>query len=68
MQGTKHFGIHYAAESDLDLAGFTDSNWEGDNINQKSTYGYVFMFGNGPIFCSRKNKDSISLSSIESEY
>ena len=31
VQGTKTHGIHYVAKYDLELVGFTDSNWEGDN-------------------------------------
>ena len=36
-------GIFYKAKSDLELIGFTDSDWEGDSIDRKSTSGYVFM-------------------------
>ena len=54
IQGTKNYGILYAADSELELVGYTDFDWEGDSIDQKSTYGYVFMFGCGPIFWSSK--------------
>ena len=47
--GTKHFGVHYAASSPLELVGFTDSDWDGDSIDIKSTSGYVFMLAHGPI-------------------
>ena len=50
MQGTRSYGIHYDAHSQLDLVGFTDSDWERDFVDQKSTSSYVFMFGGGPIF------------------
>ena len=36
-------GIFYKAKSDLDLVGFTDSDWVGDNIDRKYTSGYVFI-------------------------
>ena len=49
LQGTKTHGIHYVAQSSLELVGFTDSDWEGDNTDRKSTYGYVFMLTDGPI-------------------
>ena len=55
IQGTRTYGIHYAADFELELVGYTDSDWVGDSIDQNSTYGYVFMFGGGPIFCSNKN-------------
>ena len=33
IQGTKTYGIHYAADSELELVGYTDSNWVGDSID-----------------------------------
>ena len=55
MQGTRSYGIHYAADSELDLVGFTDFDWAGDSIDRNSTSGYVFMFGGGTISWSSKN-------------
>ena len=54
MQGTRTYGIHYVVDSELDLVGFTDSDWAGDSIDKKYTFGYVFMFVGGPICWSRK--------------
>ena len=34
VQGTRTHGIFYKAKSDLDLIGFTDSDREGDKIDQ----------------------------------
>ena len=55
-------------KSDLDLIGFTDSDWAGDNTNRKSTSGYVFMLAEGPIIWSSKKQSAIALSSTEAEY
>ena len=44
------YDIHYAAYSELELVGYTDSDWVGDSIDWNSTSEYVFMFGGGPIF------------------
>ena len=49
VQGTKYHGIHYVALSSLELVGFTDSDWEGENTNRKSNSGYVIMLADGPI-------------------
>ena len=57
IQGTRTYGIHYAADSELELVGYTDFEWVGDSIDRKSTFGYVFMFGGGPIFWSSKKQD-----------
>ena len=49
IQGTKTYDIHYVVDSELELVGYTDSDWVGDSIDWKSTSRYVFMFGGGPI-------------------
>ena len=67
-QGTRTYDIHYAADSELELVNYTDSDWVGDSIDQKSTSRYVFVFGGGPICWSRKKKAAIALSSAEAEY
>ena len=68
MQGTRTHGIHYVTKYDLELFGFTDFDWEGDNADRKSTPRYVFMLSYGMIICSCKMKSSISFSSIEEEH
>ena len=61
-------GIFYAAKYDLELVGFTDSDWEGGNTDKKSTLGYVFMLAKGPISWSSKKQSAMALSSTEAEY
>ena len=68
VQGTIDYGIHYDAGTQLDLKGFTDSDWEGDGNDRKSTSGFVFMIGSGPICWSSKKQAVLALSSAEAEY
>ena len=68
VQGTRTHGIFYKAKSDLDLIGFTDSDWESDNTDQNSTLGYVFMLAEGPISWSSKKQSAIAFSSTEAEF
>ena len=68
IQGTITFGIHYVLDSTLDLIGFIDSNWAGDNIDHKSTSGYSLSLGFGPICWLRKTKAAIALPSAEADY
>ena len=55
VQGTKHFGIHYATSSPLELVGFVDSDWVGDSIERNSTSCYILILSHGPI-CWSSNK------------
>jgi hypothetical protein len=68
VHGTITFGIHYARDSTLDLIGFIDFDWVGDNIDRKSTYGYSLSLSSRPICWSRKKQDAISLSSTNAKY
>jgi hypothetical protein len=43
------FGIHYSSGGTPLLVGFTDSDWANDPDDQKSTVGYVFSLGSGPV-------------------
>ena len=54
VQGTKTHGIHYVAQSSLELVGFTYFDWESDKTDRKSTSRYVFILAYGPISWSSK--------------
>ena len=49
IQGTIQFGIHYSIGGKSLLVGFTDLDWAGDPNDRKSTAGYVFSLGYGPV-------------------
>eukprot|EP00253_Pinus_taeda_P035139 PITA_35139 len=66
--GHHHFGIHYPAGTSLNLLGFTDSDWVGDNIDRKSTSGYSLSLGSGSICWSSKKQATIAFSSAEAKY
>ena len=68
VQGTRTHGIFYKAKFDIELVGFTDSDWTGDNIDQNYTLGYLFMLADGPINQSSKKQSVIALSSTQEDY
>jgi len=54
LQGTIGSGIlfpHGKADSELQLVGYSDSDWCGDRSDRKSTAGYIFFLGGAPISC-----------------
>ena len=67
-RGTIQFVIHYSIEETSLLIGFNDSDRVDDPDGWKSTSGYVFTLGFGPITWACKKKSAISLSSAEAEY
>eukprot|EP00253_Pinus_taeda_P020315 PITA_20315 len=46
----------------------TDFDWVGDPDDRKSTAGYIFTLGYGPITWACKKESDISLSSVEAKY
>ena len=50
------------------MVGFIDSYWAGDPDDRKSTVGYVFTLGSGPITWTCKKQSALALSSAEAEY
>jgi hypothetical protein len=65
VHGIVQFGIHYSSGGTLLLVGFTDSDWVNDPDDRKSTAGYVFNLGSGPVTWAYKKQQDISLSSVE---
>jgi hypothetical protein len=68
IQGTHRYEIHYAVGTSSDLIGYMDFDWVGDLDDHKSTSGYNFHLGSGPICWQSKKQHAIALSSTEVEY
>jgi hypothetical protein len=45
IRGTINYGLRYTASSDIQLHGFTDSDWAGSAEDRKSTSGMCFSLG-----------------------
>jgi hypothetical protein len=70
LKGTMSYGIMYKknAKGQLNLVGWSDSDYAGDLNDRKSTSGYVFMLGDGAISWSSKKQPIVTLSTTEAEY
>ena len=68
IRGTIQFGIHYSTGGKPLLVGFTDSDWTSNPDDRKSTVGYVFSLGSGPVTWACKKQQALSLSPVEAEY
>ena len=47
IKGTIDYGIKFTIAKNVDLVGFTDSDWAGSINYIKSTSSYAFTIGNG---------------------
>ncbi|XP_036347024.1 secreted RxLR effector protein 161-like [Rhagoletis pomonella] len=68
VRGTIQMGILYKSDTQLNLVGYSDADYAGDSATRRSTSGYVFSIGCGVISWASMRQQSVSTSSIESEY
>ena len=68
LKGTLDYDIKYTDASDVELIGYSDSDWAGNLDDRRSTTGYAFSIGSGVVSWSRKKQPTVSLSSTEAEY
>ena len=61
------YKIHYTLETPHIIV-YIDSDWSSDVDDRKSTSGFVFFLGSGPITWSCKKQHARALSSIEAMY
>ncbi|WVZ04159.1 hypothetical protein V8G54_024965 [Vigna mungo] len=71
LKGTIDYGIYFPKKTDVStniLNAWCDVDWSGDQVDRKSTYGYLFkLMGAHVSWCSRK-QSVVALSSCEAEY
>ncbi|MCO5579008.1 hypothetical protein L7F22_032859 [Adiantum nelumboides] len=52
----------------VQVHGYTDSDWAGSVSDRRSTYGYMFFFGSATVTWNSKKQPTIALLSTEVEY
>jgi hypothetical protein len=68
IHGTINYGLRYTASSDIQLHGFTYSNWAGSAEDKKSTSGMCFIFVFVMISWDIRKQKSVALSTTEAQY
>jgi hypothetical protein len=68
ISGTTDFGICYTFDTNVEIAGYTDSDWAGDANDRKSTSGGAFFVGNNLVSWHSKKQNCVSLSTAQAEY
>jgi len=49
IKHTLQCGIFYEAKSQLQVPGYTNTNWVSNVLNRRSTNGFMFSFGSGVV-------------------
>lgn len=63
LQGTKEYMLTYRRSEDLEIIGYSDSDYASCKDTRKSTSGYLFMLAGGLIISWRSHKQSLVASS-----
>lgn len=68
LRGTCSFGLFFKRTNKVYLLGYSDSSYNVDVDDGKSTTGHIFYLGESPItWCSQK-QETVALSSCEAEF
>ena len=57
-----------STEKSIELTGFTESEYAGDQDDRKSNSGYIFKYGNCFVSWNSSKQKTVTFSSTESEY
>jgi hypothetical protein len=68
LKDTMDYGFKYVADNEINLLGYSDSDWVGSVANQKSTLGCCFTLGFSMISWISKKKSCVALNTIEAVY
>ena len=63
LSTTMDYALFYAADTTLELCGYTDVDWASSTYERRSTNGYMLSFGSAAITWSSKKQPMVSLSS-----
>lgn len=68
LAGTRELGLRFGGVGDVQMSGYSDSDWAGDPVTRRSTSGYVFTLNGAAIsWCSQLQR-TVAASSVEAEY
>ena len=67
LRGTSRLCLCYG-NGKLELNGYSDSNYAGDNDSRKSTSGYMMIFAGGAVSWQSRLQKCITLFTTETEY
>ena len=68
LQGTKDYMLMYKRTDNLEVIGYSDSNYAGCIDSRKSTSGYIFMLASGAVSWRSAKQTLIATSTMEVEF
>lgn len=68
LKQTVNYCISYEFGKNINLAGYSDTDYAEDADTRRSTTGYVFLLNGSAITWSSRRQSSVSLSTTEAEF
>ncbi|XP_050125357.1 secreted RxLR effector protein 161-like [Malus sylvestris] len=68
LQGTKDYMLTYRKSNNLEVIGYSDSDFAGCFDSRRSTLGYLFLLAGGAISWKSTKQDAIAISTMEAEF
>ena len=68
LQGTKEDMLIYRRSNNLEVIGYSDSDYAGCVDTRKSTFGYLFLLADGAISWKSAKQSVIATSTMEAEF
>uniref|UniRef100_A0A2N9I1B8 Retrovirus-related Pol polyprotein from transposon TNT 1-94 n=1 Tax=Fagus sylvatica TaxID=28930 RepID=A0A2N9I1B8_FAGSY len=68
LQGTKDYMLMYRRTDNLEVIGYSDSDFAGCIDSRKSTSGYIFMMASGAVSWRSAKQTLIATSTMEAEF
>ena len=68
LQGTKDHMLTYRRTSNLEVIGYSDSDYAGCSDTRKSTFGYLFLLADGAVSWKSGKQSVIATSTMEAEF
>ncbi|CAL9026013.1 unnamed protein product, partial [Prunus brigantina] len=68
LQGTKDYMLTFRRSDNLEVIGYSDSDFGGCVDTRRSTFGYLFLLAGGAISWKSAKQSSIASSTMEAEF
>ncbi|XP_057981118.1 secreted RxLR effector protein 161-like [Malania oleifera] len=68
LKGTRHCMLTYKRTDQLEVVGYSDSDFAGCVNSRKSMYGYLFLLAGGAISWKSAKQTIIAASTMEAEF
>ncbi|OIT28784.1 retrovirus-related pol polyprotein from transposon tnt 1-94, partial [Nicotiana attenuata] len=68
IKGTINYGVKFHRSRNMELFGYSDSDWGGSLDDMKSTSGYCFSLGSRMFSWCSKKQDTVAQSTAQAEF